>query len=649
MPSYLHPGVYVEEIPSGSRPIEGVSTSVCAFIGEAVQGPVAKAVLIHSWEDYISSYGDISSESDSMGLAVRAFYQNGGKAAYICRLADTTAPTARAAAALASEGSGGTDILTISAKSVGEWGNQIRYRLVKPQATDQTFTLEIGTLANDQFKAREVFKNLSLNPASPDYALTTVNNQSALVDLSLADAAAGLLANGSLRSGQMASEATAFSAALSGTMGLMLNINGLGANRISLDMGALALAGENQADGDAVADALQTAVRALGTAEVYQGFTCIYDDTPGSEQTFLLTSGTAAGDSSVVIYDGDGTASDLAAALLLNAGSGTVSTPGAAPIIPVQNLGPLGLGSSLTGGDALSPKPRDYKRFFDKTLKRISDVSIMVLPGKGWDPSGSAAAAEAVAHCETMKNRMVILDPPDTPLEQAGQVDALGLPTSTYTSLYYPWVRVANPFFDPEKNPNTDKTLGIAPSALAAGIWCKTDSSRGVWKAPAGVETNLLGVAGLGAVVDDGDQDQLNPLGVNCIRKLPGFGHVVWGSRTLATQADPEWRYLPVRRTAIFIERSIYQGIQWAVFEPNAHPLWASLRANIGSFMGGLYRSGAFQGAKASDAYFVRCGLGDTMTQGDIDRGQVIVIVGFAPLKPAEFVIVRIQQKVGEQ
>ncbi len=124
---------------------------------------------------------------------------------------------------------------------------------------------------------------------------------------------------------------------------------------------------------------------------------------------------------------------------------------------------------------------------------------------------------------------------------------------------------------------------------------------------------------------------------------------MIWGSRTLATRADPEWRYVPVRRTAIFIEQSIYNGIQWSVFEPNDHPLWGALRANISSFMNGLFRSGAFQGATSNEAYFVRCGLGDTMTQGDIDRGQVIVIVGFAPLKPAEFVIVRIQQKVGEK
>jgi phage tail sheath protein FI len=136
---------------------------------------------------------------------------------------------------------------------------------------------------------------------------------------------------------------------------------------------------------------------------------------------------------------------------------------------------------------------------------------------------------------------------------------------------------------------------------------------------------------------------------VNALRKRPGYGTVIWGTRTLSTKSNPEWRYVPVRRTAIFIEQSIFNGIQWAVFEPNDHRLWSSLRANIESFMNGLFRAGAFQGEKSGDAYFVRCGLGSTMTQDDIDRGQVIVLIGFAPVKPAEFVIVRIQQKVGQQ
>ena len=188
----------------------------------------------------------------------------------------------------------------------------------------------------------------------------------------------------------------------------------------------------------------------------------------------------------------------------------------------------------------------------------------------------------------------------------------------------------------------------VPPSGFAAGMWAKIDSRRGAWKAPAGLETGLVGVAKTEFVVEADEQDQLNPWGVNCLRKIIS-DTVIWGTRTLATKVDPEWRYVPVRRTAILIEESVYQGIQWAVFEGNNHLLWESLRLNIEAFMDGLFRAGAFQGEKASDAYFVRCGLGDTMTQADIDRGWVIAIVGFAPLKPAEFVIVRIQQKVNQQ
>ncbi|MCB1869368.1 MAG: phage tail sheath family protein, partial [Gammaproteobacteria bacterium] len=306
----------------------------------------------------------------------------------------------------------------------------------------------------------------------------------------------------------------------------------------------------------------------------------------------------------------------------------------------------------LTGGVAANPTAPDYTALYENTLRKYRDISIIVLPGESWaaDGTGNSVIAATLSHCEKMKNRIVIVDPPaGHELDNANTVATMSLPTSTYSVLYYPWVDMANPLYHPDKAPDRKKTVKIPPSTIAAGMWSKIDGKRGVWKAPAGVESRLTGAAGLEFQVENLEQDQLNPLGVNCIRKLPNFGSVFWGARTLSTNSDPEWRYVPVRRTAIYIEESIYRGIQWAVFEPNDHPLWSSLRANIGAFMNGLFRAGAFQGQTAKDAFFVRCGLGDTMTQGDIDRGQVIVMVGFAPLKPAEFVIVRIQQKVGEE
>lgn len=386
MPAYLHPGVYIEEIPSGVRPIGSVSTSIAAFIGKSGTGTVGEPVLVHKWDDYTEAFGEVTANTDVLGLAVSAFYSNGGKSAYIVRVDNA------------------------------------------------------ATLAK-------------------------------------------------------------------------------------------------------------------------------------------------------------------------------------------------------------------YKDIF-AILKKIRDISIIVLPGLVMK-TNSTIIDEAINHCTNLKNRMVIVDPVSGKelVTQANITTEVNPTASPYSALYYPWVVIANPLFDPDADPPSAEppTLKIAPSAFAAAIWAKTDSTRGVWKAPAGIATGLLGAAGPEFIVEDEDQDQLNPAGVNALRKLPGAGLVIWGARTTATKTDPEWRYIPVKRTAIMIERSIYEGMQWAVFETNDHRLWSSLRLNIEAFMDTLFRAGAFQGEKASDAYFVRCGLGDTMKQADIDAGQVIVIVGFAPLKPAEFVIVRIQQMVGQQ
>jgi hypothetical protein len=413
------------------------------------------------------------------------------------------------------------------------------------------------------------------------------------------------------------------------------------------------LGASNTPDGEALARAVQDAVQAYDPrVEAYKNVTCTY-----ANLQFTLTSGSSSPRQSGLTVDGSG-ANDLADLMGLSAADTPTQTlgreldQGSAQVIPIQNLGPLDAGEPLAGGTEFAPTANNYADFYNQTLRKVRDVSIIVLPGQTWadDGSGNAAISQTLAFAATYQRMMVIVDPPeDLELDQAVTVNAMGLPTSTYSVLYYPWVEMANPLFNVDTNPTAPRFVAVAPSAFAAGMWAKIDGKRGVWKAPAGVETQLLGASGLQFNVEDGEQDQLNPLGVNCIRKLPGFGSVFWGSRTLATRADPEWRYVPVRRTAIFIEQSIYNGIQWAVFEPNDHPLWSALRSNIGAFMDGLFRAGAFQGATANDAYFVRCGLGDTMTQADIDRGQVIVIVGFAPLKPAEFVIVRIQQKVGEQ
>ena len=210
-----------------------------------------------------------------------------------------------------------------------------------------------------------------------------------------------------------------------------------------------------------------------------------------------------------------------------------------------------------------------------------------------------------------------------------------------FAAVYFPRVRVADPL-------NQNRPRSLAPSGTMAGLYARTDGERGVWKAPAGTEVRLR-VQELDEVLTDPQNGVLNPLGVNCLRNFPVFGNISWGARTLdgADQIGSEWKYVPVRRLALFIEESLFRGTKWVVFEPNDEPLWSQIRLNVGAFMQRLFRQGAFQGQTARDAYLVKCDA-ETTTQADIDLGIVNILVGFAPLKPAEFVILRIQQLAGQ-
>jgi phage tail sheath protein FI len=212
---------------------------------------------------------------------------------------------------------------------------------------------------------------------------------------------------------------------------------------------------------------------------------------------------------------------------------------------------------------------------------------------------------------------------------------------SKNSAAYWPALQIADPL-------NEGRPRVIGARGAVAGVYARTDAARGVWKAPAGTDASLRG-SSVTTTVNDSDDGSLNILGLNVLRSFPIYGNVVWGARTTKgsdTAAD-EWKYVPVRRTALYIEESLYQGLKWVVFEPNDEPLWAQIRLNVGSFMHGLFRQGAFAGPTPREAYFVKCDK-DTTTQGDVDRGIVNILVGFKPLKPAEFVVLRIQQMAGQ-
>jgi phage tail sheath protein FI len=254
----------------------------------------------------------------------------------------------------------------------------------------------------------------------------------------------------------------------------------------------------------------------------------------------------------------------------------------------------------------------------------------------------------AAQYCEK-RRAFYLVDPPSDWTTKATAVSKFTDPNTDYvgtnsdnSALFFPRLKEANPLHD-------NQIEVFVPSGAVAGIFARTDAQRGVWKAPAGQDATLVGVPQLSVPLTDDENGELNPLGVNCLRAFPIVGRVVWGSRTLqgADQLASEWKYIPVRRTALFIEESLYRGTKWVVFEPNDEPLWAQIRLNVGAFMQNLFRQGAFQGSSPRDAYFVKCDK-ETTTQNDIDLGIVNILVGFAPLKPAEFVIIQIQQMAGQ-
>jgi phage tail sheath protein FI len=320
---------------------------------------------------------------------------------------------------------------------------------------------------------------------------------------------------------------------------------------------------------------------------------------------------------------------------------------------------PLGMGGSglfedtfIPGVDGNAPQFADYVgsealRTGFYALDAVDLFNLMILPADQGITQAQflPILGPASTYC-TAHRAMLLIDPPyawtvnNLPVVQETDVNTLrALITATNSAVFYPRVQ----FFD-----GTVQRY-IGPTAMIAGIMARTDASRGVWKAPAGLDATLNGSTNLEVILTDHQNGVLNPLAVNCLRSFSS-GRVVWGSRTLAgfdNSGDDDWKYIPVRRTALFLEESLYRGTQWVVFEPNDEPLYASIRKNLTAFMMGLFRQGAFQGSTPSDAFFVKCD-NETTTQADRNLGIVNIVVGFAPLKPAEFVVIRIQQIAGD-
>ncbi len=326
---------------------------------------------------------------------------------------------------------------------------------------------------------------------------------------------------------------------------------------------------------------------------------------------------------------------------------GNPTLPANIPAASTANATTGETGARANSGTALDSATLTSTEYDFSLFDKADTVNLLCVPPdirSGDTPN--AVYANALSYC-VKRRAVLIVDPPTAWTSKAAadiKTSDLGLTGAAARNavVYYPRIRKANPL-------RGDLVEEFPPCGVMAGIISRTDTQRGIWKSPAGIDAALYGVDSVLPKLSDSDSGSLNPIGVNCIRSFPASGQVVWGARTLrgADALGDEYKYLSVRRLALYLEESVYRGTQWAVFEPNDEPLWAQLRMNIGTFMQNLFRQGAFQGSSPREAYFVKCDK-ETTTASDIQSGIVNIVIGFAPLKPAEFVVIKFQQSAGQ-
>jgi uncharacterized protein len=576
-----YPGVYIEEIPSGVRTITGVATSITAFVGRTLRGPTDDSITINSFGDFERIFGGLWADS-TLGYAVRDFYLNGGNQAIIVRLFEAES----GAGAKPSNTPITVGDFTFEAAYPGSWGTNLRAAIDTDVSADAARALNID--ADKLFNL--TVRDLSPNGRTEKFMNVTAEDGNRRLDTVLAKESklVNWLGNWNKPDLKKVTDAA----------------KTLADEQKKLD--DMTAANPNDPGIPAQQDKVKAARDALNKLTL--------DPVSLAEQTLAAARKTNPPNSQPV-KDAEKAVQDALNAIATSDGGALTA-------------------NSFTGAGKENAKEGLY------ALRKADLFNILCIPpylGTGdIDPS---LVAEAAAYCER-RRAMLLVDPPSTwndkDAAKGGVID-VGT-NSKNAALFFPRLSMPDPLHE-------NRLEDFVPCGAVAGIFARTDTQRGVWKAPAGLDATLVGVPALSVPLTDAENGELNPLGINCLRTLPPVGRVVWGSRTL--QGDDrlasEWKYIPVRRTALFIEESLYRGTQWVVFEPNDEPLWAQIRLNVGAFMNNLFRQGAFQGTTPREAYFVKCDK-ETTTQNDINLGIVNIVVGFAPLKPAEFVIIKLQQ-----
>ncbi len=636
------PGVYIREIPSGSRSIAGASTSIAAFVGGFARGPVNTPVRMFSLADFENNFGGVDGNHPA-SFAVSQYFNNGGGTAYAVRVANGAA-----AASVTVRGETGANpmlratagrmIANVAVANPGVWGNALRldvdYRTADPVNQFNLIVSEVRLQDGIAQAARtEVFRNLTM-AAGPNNAIAVVNEGSSLVTLDLGGV------NRPAATGFHSGVLTAAILAAANVAAGSITVN-FGTGNTAIPIGAVAA----PASLAAVAEILQAAIRTAQPANRLFAQATVTVEFGGTRLRVApgRSSPDYAPQTIVSIADvGPGT---FAATFLLTDAAALRNVEQYLPVAAA--VGRIHAGVVGGNGNALNAATLRGTRAARTGIYALDNVdafnmlSIPQASDLGGTPNLAAVMAPALSYV-IERRAMLFVDPPagtDT-LEEAEawlqEIADAGL-RSPNSVAYYPRLRVPDPS-------NDGRLRDVAPSGTLAGIWARTDSEAGVWKAPAGTTASLRGVPELTHVLSDPQNGVLNPLGLNALRNFAVPGNIAWGARTLmgADLLASDWRYIPVRRTALFIESSLFNGLQWAVFQPNADPLWLEIRGAVTAFMQGLFRQGAFMGTSPRDAFIVRCGP-DTTTQADINAGIVNVFVGFAPLQPAEFVVVSLQ------
>jgi phage tail sheath protein FI len=755
MPEYLHPGVYVEEVDAGPKPIEGVSTSTAGAVGATERGPTTgKPVLCTSFADFQRTFGDFLPVPDApllnqwnlnqveggrwwlFPLAVKGFFDNGGQRLYVKRVFARPNPTAGTGAVASSE-TLGQGLTAAVAADVNVGATQVRLA--------HTIGIQNGTTLDFFGSGTALMPGSPYTVASYDGAGTVTLTAALQADLRAGRDLAVIAARSASPVPNTARTMT-FTAKSLGEWGDSVSVRvrpmvgGTHALLADPATGGLAVTTHLSADatntntlqvddttgfttGDharilgreftlTVVDGMHfTVAPAVGATVTWTSGTSIARLRPaGSGTSMRLVNASQLYDSAVLEFD-NGTQKEVVVVDVGGVVGNVVSfTPALANVyndghkarvvemevatryraadgrIVAQEIMPnlrlhndtntsfvetaVGLQSSLvdaltlpgagysdsnltlfptspgaewvdlTGGDdALADLTVDDFVGIDggsgnrtgiQALEDIEEISLVAAPGM-WS---STVNSSIIQHCEQLRYRFAVIDARDG-LPIQGIRDFRDSYDTKYAALYYPWIEV--------RDPSVHRNVIAPPSLHMLGLYARVDVNRGVHKAPA---NEVIGaITRISQDVNQREQDMLNPKGINALRFFPGRGNRVWGARTLSS--DGSWKYINVRRIFIYVEASIDRGTQWVVFEPNDEPLWARVRATITNFLTSTWRSGMLQGSTPEEAFFVKVDR-TTMTQDDIDNGRLICLIGIAPVKPAEFVIFRIQQKTLE-